>query len=119
MTSTVAGGNLVSLSGAGALLERSAGAVATRRRRRVSHEAGRGIEMLGHAIEYLADEFSLDCMGRGGRQGLGGMHPSVQAIELLMARNREIYLSCPVAPTWTERLNSWLRRCRAWSPVRG
>jgi len=31
----------------------------------------------------------------------------------LMARNREIYLSCPVAPTWAERLEMWLPWLRA------
>jgi hypothetical protein len=81
--------------------------------------------MLGHAIEYLADEFSLDCMRLDGMDGaadaqadskLGarlGVHPRIQAIELLMARNREIYLSCPVAPTWAERLEMWLPWLRA------
>jgi hypothetical protein len=67
--------------------------------------------MLGHAIEYLADEFALECRARdadGSRK-----HGRVQAIELLMARNREIYLSCPVAPSMAERLRGLLHLQRA------
>jgi hypothetical protein len=125
MASTITGDNIMSLSGAGPALARPVSAVSMRRRRQISQEAGRGIEMLGHAIEYLADEFSLDCMRLDGMDGaadaqadskLGarlGVHPRIQAIELLMARNREIYLSCPVAPTWAERLEMWLPWLRA------
>jgi hypothetical protein len=78
------------------------------RKRQISREAGRAIEMLGHAIEYLADEFALDCMS-GHTRVYRGMHPRIEAIELLMARNREIYLSCPEIPSLSERLRSWLR----------
>jgi hypothetical protein len=78
------------------------------RRRRVSPEAGRAIEMLGHAIEYLADEFALEC--RSGATSIGlDKHPQVSAIDLLMARNREIYFSCPLVPTFGERLRALLR----------
>lgn len=79
--------------------------------RRVSPQAGRAIEMLGHAIEYLADEFALECRVReadGARK-----HGHVQAIELLMARNREIYRSCPVVPSMAERLRGLLHLQRA------
>jgi hypothetical protein len=82
--------------------------VRTPRRRQISREAGRAIEMLGHAIEYLADEFALDCMSGDARKHRG-THPQIAAIELLMARNREIYLSCPEIPSMGERLSSWLR----------
>jgi hypothetical protein len=70
--------------------------------------AGRAIEMLGHAIEYLADEFTLECMNAK-RPVAVSTHPQMKAIELLMARNREIYLNCPEAQTLGERLRSWLR----------
>lgn len=77
------------------------------RRRRITPEAGRAIEMLGHAIEYLADEFALECRSRED-QVTAGKHPRIAAIELLMTRNREIYFSCPTAPTFGERLRSLL-----------
>jgi hypothetical protein len=80
-------------------------------RRRVSPEAGRAIGMLGHAIEYLADEFALECRTRDASSAR--KHGCVQAIELLMARNREIYLSCPVVPSMAERLRGLLHLQRA------
>ncbi len=81
-------------------------------RRRISPEAGRGIEMLGHAIEYLSDEFALECMSPAARSQ-ARTHPTVQAIELLMARNREIFFSCPEVPGLAERLKSMLHLQRA------
>jgi hypothetical protein len=77
------------------------------RPRRITPEAGRAIEMLGHAIEYLGDEFALECRARGVLET--GKHPCVSAIELLMARSREIYFSSPVVPTLGERLWAFLR----------
>jgi len=82
-------------------------AAVTRRRRRISPEAGRALEMLGHAIEYLSDEFALECMTHKG-MAVDGAPPQVMAIELLMARNREIYFACPEVPTLGERLRSLL-----------
>src|ERR1700729_1202792 len=75
-------------------------------RRRVSPQAGRAIEMLGHTIEYLADEFALECRTRD--VASARKHGCVQAIELLMARNREIYLSWPAVPSVAERLRAFL-----------
>jgi hypothetical protein len=71
-----------------------------KRHRRISPEAGRALEILGHAIEYLADEYVHSA------KTLSACDPEVQAIQLLMAMNRQIYLSCPVVPTWAERLRS-------------
>jgi hypothetical protein len=91
------------------------GAVASRqpwRPRRITPEAGRAIEMLGHAIEYLADEFALECRSREESVAVG-KHPRITAIELLMTRNREIYFSCPAVPTLGERLRSLLHLQRA------
>jgi hypothetical protein len=82
------------------------------RRRQITPVAGRAIEMLGHAIEYLADEYALECI-TGERGDNGGRHPKVVAIELLMARNREVYFSCPEVPTFAERLRALLRLQRA------
>jgi hypothetical protein len=62
--------------------------------------------MLGHAIEYLADEFALECRARNADDAR--KHGCVQAIELLMARNREIYQNCPVVPSMADRLRAFL-----------
>ena len=82
------------------------------RSRRITPEAGRAIEMLGHAIEYLADEFALECRSREDQAG-AGKHPRIEAIELMMTRSREIYFSCPTVPTLGERLRSLLHLQRA------
>lgn len=71
-------------------------------RRRVSPEAGRGLEILGHAIDYLTDEF----IQQGNQFNLAD--PRVQAVLLLMERNREIYFTCPVVPSIGDRLRNWL-----------
>jgi hypothetical protein len=106
MATSLPNSNLISLT------EGSRASVPARTKaapRMLSPEAGRAVEMLGHAIEYLADEFALDCMGRAPGTG-DGLHPQLQAIELLKSRNREIYLSCPVAPTMSGRIRSWFGR---------
>jgi hypothetical protein len=82
--------------------------VSVRRSRKLSREAGRAIEMLGHAIDYLADEFALDCMSIS-RSRNSGPNPRMAAIELLMACNREIYLSCPEIPSFSERFSRKFR----------
>jgi hypothetical protein len=77
--------------------------VRVRRRRRIDPQAGHALEILGHAIEYLGDEY----VNKG---GLFGAHdPRVEAIQMLMARNREIYLACPEVPGFSERVRGWLR----------
>ena len=68
------------------------------RRRRIDFEAGRALEVLGHAIEYLADEFVH--AGTSLSQNDARLH----AIQILMAANREIYFSCPEAPSLRERI---------------
>jgi hypothetical protein len=112
MATTATGGNLVSLIAPRSPQAGSGAVIRSQRPRQVSSEAGRAIEMLGHAIEYLSDEFALNCMDRilGTEPGL---HPRLRAIELLKARNREIYLSCPEAPTIKERLQGWFHRAKA------
>ena len=82
------------------------------RSRRITPEAGRAIEMLGHAIEYLADEFALECRSREENIGVG-KHPQTIAIELMMTRSREIYFSCPTVLTLGDRLRSLLHLQRA------
>lgn len=73
-----------------------------RRRRRISPEAGQALEKLGHAIDYLMDEF-LDAGG-----SFCANDAQLEAIRTLMAINRQIYLGCPEAPTLTERCRAWL-----------
>lgn len=73
------------------------------RKRRVSREAGRALEILGHAIEYVTDEF----VHEGG--SFSGHSAQLDAVQMLMALNREIYLECPVIPTLGERCLSLLR----------
>jgi hypothetical protein len=70
------------------------------RRRRIDFEAGRALEVLGHAIEYLADEFVHD--GTLLSPNDGRLH----AIQILMAANREIYFSCPEVPSLLECLRA-------------
>jgi hypothetical protein len=72
------------------------------RRRRISPEAGRALEILGHAIEYLSDEF----VHSGGT--LSALNAQVEAVQLLMAINRKIYLACPAVPGLGERWRTLL-----------
>lgn len=76
--------------------------VCSNRRRRISPQAGRALELLAHAIEYLADEFA--------QQGLAysAKDAQLQAVQLLMALNRQVYLECPEVPTWGARCRALL-----------
>jgi len=71
-------------------------------RRRIDPRPGRALEIFGHAIEYLTDEY----VHRGGQ--LSAHSADVEAIQVLMSINREIYLACPAVPTFRERLRRWL-----------
>ncbi len=71
--------------------------------RRISPQAGRALELLGHAIEYLTDELVY----AGGR--LSAHNGQLEAIGLLMARNRAIYFSCPETPGLGEQWRTFLR----------
>jgi hypothetical protein len=76
-------------------------------RRQLSPEAGRALEILGHAIEYLADEYAADLTDKG---RLGNADPRVAAIQILKGLNRAIYYSgTEVQPAFT-RLRRWLGR---------
>lgn len=74
------------------------------RRRRISPQAGHALEILGHAIEYLTDEF----VHQGG--SFSAHNAQLQAVQLLMARNREVYFACPEIPSLGERFLARLRR---------
>jgi hypothetical protein len=76
-------------------------------RRRLSPESGRALEILGHAIEYLADEYANDLVNKG---PLGSADPRVAAIQILKGRNRAIYYSgAEVQPVFS-RVKRWLSR---------
>jgi hypothetical protein len=71
-------------------------------RRRITPQAGHALEKLGHAIDYLTDEY----VHNGGAFRASDSH--LQAIELLMSANRDVYFSCPVVPTLADRWHTWL-----------
>ena len=74
------------------------------RRRSIDPQSGHALVILGHAIEYLTDEFIAEGGSFAANRG------PVDAIQLLMALNREIYFSCPERPTFGQWLRSSLRR---------
>ena len=74
------------------------------RTRAISQEAGRALEILGHAIEYLIDEYVHETTK------LSSTDPAVAAIVLLMGLNRRVYFECPVVPTIGDRLRALLQR---------
>jgi hypothetical protein len=71
-------------------------------RRRITPEAGRALEILGHAIEYLTDEFVHD----GGT--FSARDERLQAVQLLMSLNRQVYFECPEAHSFAERCRTLL-----------
>jgi len=70
-------------------------------RRRTTPEAGFALGVLGHAIEYLADEYVHE---RGILSSIDSPDPRVEALRLLMAANREVYFACLVIPSLYERV---------------
>jgi hypothetical protein len=80
----------------------STAGVRSNRRRRITPQAGRALERLGHAIEYLTDEFE--------REGLAFSSQSEQleAVQVLMALNRQVYFECPEVPSFGERFRALL-----------
>lgn len=73
------------------------------RRRRISPEAGHALEILGHAIEYLTDEY----IHAGG--SFSPQDGAIEAVQLLMAANRQIYFACPEVPSLSKRCRALLR----------
>jgi hypothetical protein len=75
-------------------------------RRALSPAAGHALEILGHAIEYLADEYAVDVAPKG---PLGSADPRVEAIQILKALNRAVYYSgAEVQPAFS-RIRRWVR----------
>jgi hypothetical protein len=81
-------------------------------RRKVTEEAGRGLEKLAHALEYLTDEFVLDGCRIAEDSG------RLQAIQLLASLNRQIYFACGVEPTVRERVQNLFRRLASQAHLR-
>jgi hypothetical protein len=81
------------------------------RRRHIRSEARRALEILGHAIEYLADEYLHD---EGST--ISANDGRLLAIQVLMSANREIYFSCPEVPSLKERVRTFFLRLRTKSP---
>jgi hypothetical protein len=75
----------------------STACVRANRRRCITPQAGRALDLLAHAIEYLTDEFV--------HQGLAysSENAQLEAVQLLMALNRQVYFECPEVPTFGER----------------
>jgi hypothetical protein len=76
--------------------------IRTNRRRRITSDAGRALEILGHAIEYLTDEFVQD------DRAFNVKSEQLQAVQMLMALNRQVYFECPELPTLGERWRALL-----------
>jgi len=72
------------------------------RGRRIDPQSGRALEILGHSIEYLTDEL----VNRDGPPAAA--EADIQAIQLLMGLNRQVYCACPLVPTLGERLRALL-----------
>ena len=77
--------------------------VVSHRKRRISRESGRALEILGHAIEYLTDEMVY--RGEDLRAACG----ELEAVQILMDCNRQVYFACPLVPTFRERCLGLLR----------
>ena len=78
-------------------------------RRLHSPESGRALEILGHAIEYLADEYAHELAHKG---PLGSADPRVAAIQILKGLNRAIYYSGTEVEPAFSRVRRWLQDSR-------
>jgi hypothetical protein len=74
------------------------------RRRQITPQAGKALEKLGHAIEYLTDEFVQS------GESFSASNSQLEAVQLLMALNRRVYFECPEVPTLTEKVLDLLHR---------
>jgi hypothetical protein len=77
---------------------------AGRQRRQITPQAGKALEKLSHAIEYLTDEFVQS------GASFSATNSQLEAVQMLMALNRRVYFECPEVPTIGERLRGILRR---------
>lgn len=80
-------------------------ASASAARRRIPPQAGKALEILAHALEYLTDEYVVS------DTRAPSLKSRIEAIELLMTLNRLVYLECPQVPNTATRCRAFLRRC--------
>ena len=78
-------------------------AVCSDRRRHIDPRSGHALEILGHAIEYLTDELVQS------HELVSANNARVEAIQLLMSLNREVYFECPEVLTLADRCRAFLR----------
>jgi hypothetical protein len=76
----------------------------SRRRRHITPDAGHALERLGHAIEYLTDEFV-----ESGEE-VTAHNARLEAVQILMSLNRAVYFECPEEITLVDRVRSILHR---------
>jgi hypothetical protein len=74
------------------------------RNRRISRETGWALDVLGHAIDYLATDL-VDH-----NPSYSADNEQLGAVQLLIALKRQVYLECPEAPSLAERFRSLLGR---------
>lgn len=74
-------------------------------RRHITPAAGFALEALGHAIEYLADEY---VHASGSLASVHSTDPRVEAMQILMAANRQVYYECPLMSSLYQRVMSVL-----------
>jgi hypothetical protein len=72
------------------------------RPRRITAQAGHALEILGHAVEYLTDEFVHDGID------MSAHNARVEAVQILMSLNREVYFECPQISSLGDRLRTLL-----------
>jgi hypothetical protein len=77
-------------------------------RRHLRRADARALEILGHAIEYLADEYAFDGISKG---PLGNADPRIEAIQILKGLNLAIYFSGTEVQSPWERIRGWFARC--------
>ncbi len=75
--------------------------------RRILPEAGFALELLGHAIEYLADEYMHETAML---PSIDSADPRMEAMRLLMAANRDVYYGCPLNEPLYNRVRERVRR---------
>jgi len=76
--------------------------------RRPSQQQGRALELLGHAIEYLIDSE----LGGPFGEGLSKPSPTLEAVQILIRANREIFAACPVRLTLTQKIRHSFSRSK-------
>jgi len=98
MATSMSTGYMIPATTPATLAERSL----PRRRRHITPQAGHALEILGHAIEYLTDEW----VHEGGPLSAG--NDRIMAVQLLMGLNRQVYFECPEEVTFSDRLRQMM-----------